>query len=469
MVDARRPWWMGLAALLFALVLSACGQDANPFLLGGIQVNESDLDHWLATLEASGLNTVSVTDYSHQGDWNSENLWYDPEDLPGITGEIRAAKERGLKVVLIARLALDHAFEANRYLWHGMIMPDRDEQLDEWFRRYREFVLVWAEIAEREGVDVFLIGSELNALTSTIPVDEVPVLEEYFLNREKQAERRELALADAERAGRTGEWTSPEGEHGSLGDYLDDRIAVERQWAEQVAYGGGPGAVEEINRRRARLESEWRRLIAETRGVYGGLLGYAANFDQYPMVGFWDALDVMGINAYFKLRDRLVSGGDEALYPLLVEGWSGVLGGIDAFRRTQGLGDMPVIFSEIGYTYRANSTLEPWADDGFALIRDPAAGQGDERPPETLIVWREQPVDHRERALAVEALHEAHGGLEDGFLSGLLYWKLSTLPGHKDIESFVLILDEGEEDPLLPALLRFRDLPGPWRAPPGPG
>ena len=30
------------------------------FLLGGIQVNEPDLDHWAATLRDVGMNTVSI-------------------------------------------------------------------------------------------------------------------------------------------------------------------------------------------------------------------------------------------------------------------------------------------------------------------------------------------------------------------------------------------------------------------------
>jgi|GEM_PF-4318219 len=143
-------------------------QTPGPFLLGGIQVNEAQLEPWLGALEAAGMNTVAVTDYAHQGDWDSANLWWDPN--PGLLPEIRAAKDRGLHVVLVLRLALDRAFPRNRFLWHGMIMPASDEQLRRWFARYQTFVRAWAEVAEREGIDALMIGSELNALTSTVPV-----------------------------------------------------------------------------------------------------------------------------------------------------------------------------------------------------------------------------------------------------------------------------------------------------------
>ena len=176
--------WSRLLLALPALLAGACapsGEEAPPFFLGGIQVNEADIEHWLDRLQAQGMNSVSVTDYAHQGDWDSENLWWDEEN-EGLMVELRAAKARGMRVVLILRVALDHAFERNAFLWHGMIMPDGESRLDEWFRRYRTFALRWAEIAEREGVDLLMIGSEMNALTSTSPLEEVPALEAYFLD-----------------------------------------------------------------------------------------------------------------------------------------------------------------------------------------------------------------------------------------------------------------------------------------------
>ena len=51
-------------------------------------------------------------------------------------------------------------------------------------------------------------------------------------------------------------------------------------------------------------ETLWRRVIASIREVYDGPLTYAANFDVYADVPFWDALDLVGIDAYFELVDE---------------------------------------------------------------------------------------------------------------------------------------------------------------------
>lgn len=441
---------------LLALFSSSCSTAAeDEFLLGGIQVNEPELDVWLDQLQAAGMNTVEVTDYAKQGDWDTDHMWWD--DNEGILNEMRAAKARGMKVVLILRVALDHAFERNRFLWHGMIMPTTDEQLRSWFEQYTRFVRQWAEIAEREKVDVLMIASELNALTSTLPAEELPNLEAYYLDEKQQIERKAKTLGHETQIEERHLWQPGREQYPDLASYLDARIAKERDWAAKQAAGaeredGDEAAtVEQINQRRSALEGHWRKLIAEARKVYKGKIGYAANFDQYHLVGFWDALDLIGINAYFKIRDELIAErSEERLWPLLEAGWSAVLAGIDAFRADQGLSSKPVIFTEIGYTYRANSTLRPWSDTGFDLIATP---DGEEQ----LVVWRDQPDDPGERALAMRALYEAHRALPEPFLEGLLYWKLSTLPGHRDIESFVLILGEDEEDPLLAELQRFKD------------
>lgn len=51
-------------------------------------------------------------------------------------------------------------------------------------------------------------------------------------------------------------------------------------------------------------EQFWRNLIAEVRKVYKGPVTYAANWDEYEGVQFWDAVDVVGIDAYFPLTEE---------------------------------------------------------------------------------------------------------------------------------------------------------------------
>ena len=358
---------------------------------------------------------------------------------------MRGARARGLHVVFIARVALDHAFPRNQFLWHGMIQPKTDALLDAFFARYTRFVLEWARRCEEQGVEIFAIGSEMNALASTLPAPALPALEEYYLDPEKQRQRRQLVAAEAAKI-------DP-----GFPTELEARMATEKLWAAQVTAGE---SLAEVNARRRRLDQHWRRLIAEVRQVFTGKLTYAANFDQYQQVGFWDQLDLMGINAYFKLRREILPPGErERLYPLLLDGWRGVLGEIAAFRQHQQLERMPVIFTEMGYTRRALSTLEPWSDAGFSLVElpgnQPPGQTGEAAPQRQLIVWRDQPDDKEERALAVRALHEVHAALPAPFLRGILYWKLSSHDYHEKNESFMVLVGGPSRDPILPELRRF--------------
>lgn len=411
------------------------------FLLGGIQVNEPDMHAWHAKLLGSGFNTIALTVYARQHRWDGPDITFDPDQLGGdLVREMRAAKRAGLRVVLILRVALDHAEPANRFLWHGLIQPTSDADLDAWFFRYGEFVRRWAEVAETEGVDVFGIGSELSSLTSTQPLETLPGLERYYLDQEKQEEERLRALrADGGEVPPGALEAGWNDEAADLHSFLDQRTLAQAEWARRVTFDED---LERLNLRRQRLDENWRRVIQEIRGVYSGALTYAANFDQYDQVGFWDVLDVIGVNAYFPLRERLSSAPVEELESELVESWRRILGGIDEVRAEQHP-NAPVIFTELGYTSWRGSTIQPWAGDGFAVLEDGSGGQ-------RRVVWREQPQELRERAMAIEALSEV-AAERNRLLRGLLYWKLSSVADHRNIEPFVIVLEE-EADPALAAL-----------------
>lgn len=470
----RRP----ILVLVAALWASSCGwlHDEERFFLGGIQVNEPDHEHWISALEEAGMNTVAVTVYAHQGHWNTDHLWID-EDTEWVLNEIRAAKRRHMRVALILRVALDHTYDGNRFLWHGMIMPGSDEQLRSWFRRYARFVTDWARIAEAEGVDVLGIGSELNALASTLPISELPALERYYLDPDKQAEYKQDVLDFSQATG----IVNPEaGNFPTLEDYLDAKVAAYEAWALGMTAEGSTNAVGQVNQRRTLLAECWQWTIDRVREVYGGQLTYAANFDQYMEVGFWPQLDVIGINAYFPLRSRFLDGGDRAqLGEELERGWRRVFEEIDAFRVSQELGQMPVLFTELGYTERRDATLAPWASGAFTVVWehvsaeptdtetaepvDPArATETEAAPPaaaeKRLFVWSRQPIEPEERIAAVAALRRVTEGQFPEMLRGILYWKLSTLAEHREIEPFVAVLDPADEDrALIQELAAFRE------------
>lgn len=52
-----------------------------------------------------------------------------------------------------------------------------------------------------------------------------------------------------------------------------------------------------------RREKEWRKLLAEIRGVFGGLLSYNTDKYQEHNVKWWDAVDVISSSGYYPLGD----------------------------------------------------------------------------------------------------------------------------------------------------------------------
>ena len=440
--------------ILFTLLLAilpflGCNKASlgETFYLGGIQVNEPDSRNWVKALKSSGMNTVSVTVYARQGEWDTDEIGFDsPEENKGIISEIRAAKAEDLRVVLILRIALDHAIERNAFLWHGSIMPSSDQELESWFEKYGEFVQQWAAIAEAEGIDILGIGSELNQLTSTKPVQQLPQLEDYYLNKQKQEQRIQDLLQNQEQISAEQLRSWGDRRFDNLESLLRNELAAQQAWARTVSWQEFPAPIAQINQRRHLLEYHWRKLIRQVRVKYRGQITYAANFDQYQQVGFWDTLDFIGINAYFPLRSTLATDNTpESLKNTLNTSWLNILNDIEAYRQAESITDKPVIFTELGYARWENSTIEPWAYTGFSLV--------DNDNQDSVIVWPEQSINLQERAIAFESLHNTLEQHHPDLLNGLLYWKLSTQPQQTQIEPYVLILDE--TDPLQKILKQF--------------
>ncbi len=106
----------------------------------------------------------------------------------------------------------------------------------------------------------------------------------------------------------------------------------------------------------------WSSLIHEIRAIYSGKLTYAANWDNYDQIPFWDQLDYIGIDAYFPLSD--------AATPELVklmESWKSPEKKIANFQKKY---DVPVIFTEFGYRSINKATWNQWEvenqKEGFA-------------------------------------------------------------------------------------------------------
>ena len=412
-----------VCAVLAAGTPSVARQTVFPTFFAGIQVNEPDHDLWAAALVDAGFDAVQVTLYARQQSWNGATLYWDRE-APWVVSEIQAARRAGLRVILVMRVALEHGLPENRHLWHGMIWP-RAELVPDWFAAYGEFVRWGAAMADDEGVDLFAIGNELNAMTSTRQVVEIPDLYAYYLDPERVAavNARLVGCADKVLLAGGGEDLRQldGGRYPDLTAMLEAAAERQRDWAATVA-----GSVERLNRRSALHEHYWRELIGEVRAEYGGSLTYGGNFDQFAQVGFWDALDVLSVNAYFPLS--LYGSARDERRGYMAERWRQIGAELTA------AADLPLMMLELGWTRSAGATVRPYSYDRVEVLE---TSESDEL---TCVHWSSQPADAGERVDAMRALGDAVEAGAFPRLRGFTLWKTTTNPEHRAIEPFAVVL-----------------------------
>ncbi len=240
-------------------------------------------------LQSTQLRTSpgSARDCNHT-DGRSTLKCKTPSDA-AIRSAVRHARALGLHVIL--RPQVEVGTSSDNAQPRDLINVG-DEHDNEWFGSYKAFVFRYLAIAAGTGVEKFVIGAGLSAMTDT----------------------------------------------------ETDRNA-------------------------------WRSLIAEARGRYNGKLTYAAQWDSivedakdpatHPF--FWDALDEIGIDAYFPLV-----GGSAPPAPslqLLRQGWTTDPTGMGAspvqlIRNLHGEYGKPVRFTALGYLSRGGTAAFPEKSDG---------------------------------------------------------------------------------------------------------
>jgi hypothetical protein len=261
-----------LAALALAAVPGARAEEARQrgvaWVAGRDAIGAEDLapllrNHvdWIAQTPFGWQETVETPEIRMA---TSGHVWWGESDA-GLAATARLARERGVKTLLKPHLWLRQPRPGQ---WLDAVAMRSEADWQRWFGDYRAFLLHYARLAEREGMEALAVGTELH----------------------------------------------------------------------QAAAG---------------READWRRLIAEVRQVYGGRLTYCANWHrEYEEVRFWDALDFIGVQAYFPL-----SAGPQPTLEELLRGWQEHLPALERLARRAG---KPIVFTEIGYKSTPDSTVRPW-------------------------------------------------------------------------------------------------------------
>lgn len=102
-----------------------------------------------------------------------------------------------------------------------------------------------------------------------------------------------------------------------------------------------------------KFDARWRRIIAAIRAVYHGKLTYGGNWDNFQEVSFWDALDYLGVLAYFPLTKSENPRENE-----IAAAWQKKCAELSAISRAHQ--NKKILFVEIGYNESARAAAEPW-------------------------------------------------------------------------------------------------------------
>lgn len=99
----------------------------------------------------------------------------------------------------------------------------------------------------------------------------------------------------------------------------------------------------------------WINLIDQIKNRFQGKLTYAANWDEYLRVPFWDKLDFIGVDAYFPLSEQQTPS-----IPELRKAWTPWKTELkDLSSQIQ----KPVLFTEFGYRSVDFAARKPWQAD----------------------------------------------------------------------------------------------------------
>ncbi len=132
------------------------GVALNCHHIGDLELYFESVDH----IAAMGANALVLVTPMFQHDVRANEVRLLPARCPTDTqlvAILRRAEQHGLDTTLLPIVLLEHAAEKE---WRGVIDP---EDWSAWWASYDRFIAYYLDIANRAGVDRFIVGSELNS------------------------------------------------------------------------------------------------------------------------------------------------------------------------------------------------------------------------------------------------------------------------------------------------------------------
>ena len=107
----------------------------------------------------------------------------------------------------------------------------------------------------------------------------------------------------------------------------------------------------------------WRALIKEIREIYSGPLTYCSNWDSFEDVSIWDAVDYIGVSAYFPLNEKPNPSIKE-----LKRNWDPVKKRLEKISKKY---NRKIIFTEYGYLSVDGCAGKTWLLEPKRMQMDP--------------------------------------------------------------------------------------------------
>lgn len=163
-VCTRGVQLVALAMLLFADSLPASAMSMRGFNFlqaSAVKLDTPAADESLRQMKQLGANTVVLVPFFHQHRAASGEIGFsDAVTDRQLIAAIGQARRLNLTVVLKPQVLVENG-------WAGDIRFGSDGDELRWFSRYRDLLLHYARLAQRERVDVFVIGTELAGVESS--------------------------------------------------------------------------------------------------------------------------------------------------------------------------------------------------------------------------------------------------------------------------------------------------------------
>lgn len=224
-------------------------------------------DESLKSMADNGITCVAIIPTWYQEESTSTKM--SPADKTpsdsSVKHAIQKVHEYGMSVMLKPHIDLTDQPDSNR----SDIGFQKEEDWSAWFKNYEKFITHYADMAQKENVEFFCVGTELSFAST-----------------------------------RTSEWKE--------------------------------------------------KIIPAVRKEFSGQLTYAANWDEYNKVEFWDSLDYAGIDAYFPLSNKTSPTIED-----LKAGWNKWVREIQDWQNKI---QKPVIFTECGYPSADTAAAKPWEE-----------------------------------------------------------------------------------------------------------